>query len=79
MIKIKYNAPVVLTFSLISLLALIIGNITDGYSTSLIFCVYRAPLTDPLFYLRLFTHVLGHADWQHYFSNIMYILLFGPI
>lgn len=79
MIKIKYNAPVVLTFSLISLLALIIGNITDGYSTSLIFCVYRAPLTDPLFYLRLFTHVLGHADWQHYFSNIMYILLLGPI
>ena len=79
MIKIKYNAPVILSFSLLSLLVLLIGNWTDGYSTSLLFCVYRAPLTDPLFYLRLFTHVLGHASWPHYFSNIMYILLLGPI
>lgn len=79
MIKIKYNAPVILSFSLIALLVLILGNLTDGYATSLLFCVYRAPLTDPLFYLRLFTHVLGHASWPHYFSNIMYILLLGPI
>ena len=79
MIRIKYNAPVILSFSLISLLVLLIGNWTNGYSTSLLFCVYRAPLTDPLFYVRLFTHVLGHSSWQHYFSNMMYILLLGPI
>ncbi len=79
MIRIKYNAPVILSFSLISLVVLVVGNLTDGYTTSLLFCVYRAPLTDPLFYVRLFTHVLGHASWSHYFSNIMYILLLGPI
>lgn len=79
MIRIKYNAPVILSFSLLSLLALLVGNWTGGYSTSLLFCVYRAPLTDPLFYVRLFTHILGHSNWQHYFSNVMYILLLGPI
>lgn len=79
MIKIKYNAPVILSFSLVALAALILGNITGGSTTSLLFCIYRAPLSDPLFYLRLFTHVLGHANWSHYFSNIMYILLLGPI
>jgi len=78
-IKIKYNAPVVLSFSLIALLVLILSSVTDAGLTSLLFCVYRAPLTDPLFYVRLFTHVLGHGSWAHYFSNIMYILLLGPM
>ena len=79
MIKIKYNAPVILSFSLISLLVLLLGIFTGGRSTTLLFCIYRAPWTDPLLYLRLFTHVLGHANWNHYFSNVMYILLLGPI
>jgi GlpG protein len=79
MIKIKYNSPVILSFALISLLVLILGNITGGASTSTFFCVYRSSWADPLTYLRLFTHVLGHADWAHYFSNMMYILLLGPI
>lgn len=41
MIRIKYNAPVILSFSLISLVVLVVGNLTDGYTTSLLFCVYR--------------------------------------
>ena len=79
MIKIKYNAPVVLTFSLLSLAVLLIGFLTGSYSTRLLFCVYRSSWTDPFAYIRVFTHVLGHADWSHYFSNVMYILLLGPI
>src|SRR5690606_9401587 len=27
----------------------------------------------------LFTHILGHANWQHLISNFMLILLLGPI
>ena len=36
-------------------------------------------MSDPTLYLRLFTHVLGHANWAHYFGNFMMILLLGPI
>ncbi len=35
--------------------------------------------TNPLHYLRLGTHVLGHADLGHLFSNLIFILLLGPI
>lgn len=78
-IKITYNSPVVLSFTLLSLAALIIGFITGGKSTMLLFSVYRAPLSDPLMYLRMFTHVLGHADISHYMGNFTVILLVGPM
>ena len=77
-LRIQYNAPVVLTFSLLSLGALIFGMLTGGGSTRLLFCVYRAPLTDPLTYVRMFTHVLGHANYTHFIGNIMLLLVIGP-
>ena len=76
---IQYNSPVVLTFSLLSLGALLLGELTGGASTGLLFCVYRSPLTDPLTYVRLFTHVLGHASGEHYSGNMMLLLLTGPM
>lgn len=27
----------------------------------------------------MFTHVLGHADWNHFRNNFIYILLVGPM
>jgi membrane associated rhomboid family serine protease len=30
-------------------------------------------------FLRLFTHILGHANWDHLLGNFMLILLIGPI
>lgn len=77
--KIQYNAPVTLTFAVVSLLVLALGVITGGRTTALLFCVYRSPLSDPLTYVRLFGHVLGHADLNHYFSNMLLFLLLGPI
>ncbi|MDE6591555.1 MAG: rhomboid family intramembrane serine protease [Oscillospiraceae bacterium] len=78
-IKITYNSPVVLSFTLLSLAALITERLTGGRATGLLFSVYRAPLSDPLTYLRLFTHVLGHADISHYMGNFTVILLVGPM
>lgn len=43
-----------------------------------VFCVYRSSLADPLTYLRLFTHVLGHAGYSHYMGNMLLLLLVGP-
>lgn len=77
--RIHYNSPVILTFALLSLCALILGDLTNMQSTRLVFSVYRGRLTDPLFYVRLFGHVLGHVDWEHFLNNFLVILLVGPM
>lgn len=77
--RIHYNSPVILTFTLASFVALLSGQVTGGASTALLFSVYRAPLTDPLFYVRLVGHVLGHISMEHFFNNFVVILLIGPI
>ena len=74
---IHYNAPVVLSFSMIALIVLGLDFLTGGATTMKYFCVYRSSFSDPLTYLRLFTHVLGHADYAHYISNIMLMLVIG--
>ncbi len=77
---IKYNAPVTLTFSLICFIALILGFMTGNSTTNLIFSVHPNLVTsDPLAWLRLFTHVLGHAGWDHLLGNLSFLLLLGPI
>lgn len=77
--KVNYNSPVILSFFFLSLFSLILGYFTNGTSTRLLFTTYRAPLLDPLMYIRLVTHVLGHANVEHFFSNMLIILLVGPI
>jgi len=77
--KLKYNSPVILTFALISFVALILNMITNGASNKLLFSVYRFQMTDPLGYLRLFSHVLGHVNFEHFSSNMLLFLLTGPL
>ena len=77
-LRIRYNAPVVLTFALLALAALALGWLTRGWTTLHLFSVYRAPLTDPLTYVRMVGHVLGHADYAHYMGNMMLLLVVGP-
>ena len=77
-LKITFNAPVVLVFALISLIATILNMMTDGKSNELVFMTYHSPLSDPLTYVRFFTHVLGHQGFEHYIGNMAYILLLGP-
>ena len=38
---IRFNAPVILTFALLALLALLLGNWTDGATTYRYFSVYQ--------------------------------------
>ena len=77
--RIRYNAPVVLTFALISLAALVLNGLTGGWVNAHLFSVYRSSPSDPLFYVRLFGHVLGHANWAHYSNNMVLLLLTGPM
>lgn len=78
-LKITYNSPVVLTFALISLIALIANYLTAGVSNQLLFVTRSGSLLNPMFYLRLFTHVLGHADFAHFTGNMLLFLLLGPM
>ena len=77
-VTIQYNAPVTLTFALLSLLALLLGRITGGWTAQNLFVVFRAPLTDLLTYPRLFLHVLGHTDFASCAASIVMILVVGP-
>ena len=76
--KFSYNAPVALTFALISLGALVANYFTAGWVNHALFSVYRSSLTDPLTYFRFFGHVLGHSGYAHYIGNMVLILVLGP-
>ncbi len=80
--KITYNAPVTLTFSLVAALVLAADSLLH---TNLIPTIFSIPgrggfdFGSPFQYVRLFTHVIGHVDWSHLLSNFAFVLLLGPI
>ena len=79
-LKLTYNSPVILTFSVICLITLLIDMLTRGGSNRLLFVCYgHANLLDPLTYLRMFSYVFGHASFAHFAGNITMLLLVGPI
>lgn len=73
------NAPAILIFAGICVIVRFLDMITGGGSNRALFSVYSSSLADPLTYVRCFTHVLGHADWNHLINNMMYILILGPM
>ena len=83
--RIKYNSPVVLTFALLSTIVLLFsgGTPTDGTAPGELikaFTVFPSfDFSNPLDYFRLFSHTLGHGDWQHLIGNMSLILVIGPI
>ena len=77
-LRITFNSPFVLSFALACAAVTLLGAVSGESSNALLFSTYAAPLTDPLMYIRLFTHVLGHAGFAHLVGNMAYILLLGP-
>lgn len=78
-LKVTFNAPVVLTFVAICVLASGLNYLTNGVTNAMIFVTYHSPLNAPMTYVRFFTHVMGHANWEHLIGNMSYILLLGPM
>ena len=77
--RLHYNAPVILTYTVLAFAATIFIALQPGIAQTL-FAVYTNPAgLDPLFLLRLFTHVLGHINIEHFAGNFMLILLIGPM
>ena len=77
--QLQYNSIVILTFFFLSLIALILKYLTKDKSNKYIFSTYPSSLANPLTYIRLFTHILGHENWNHFMNNFLYILLIGPM
>ena len=76
--RIQYNSPLILTFALVAFAAAGVCTLWPDRG-HFFFSVYKTSFLDPFFYMRLFTHVLGHTDLSHYFSNFLIILLVGPM
>ncbi len=79
-IQISINAPFILAFAGLGLVAMILHAFTGGQSTSYFFELGGTfQFSDPSFYLKWLLHPLGHASWTHYFGNFTLILLVGPL
>ncbi len=75
--KIRYNAPVILTYALLALACLTLPvSKAIGINLS---SPGRLAFSNPEFYFRLVSYVLVHANWTHFMGNIMIILLVGPL
>lgn len=78
--RIRYNAPVTLTFTLAAGLILLLSATLVPGLTGAWFST-PAPFHSSRFqdYFKLVSHPLGHASLDHYISNFSFILLLGPI
>jgi len=80
--RIKYNAPTVLTFTLLCALILLLSRTLAPNLTENWFVVPgRGSFRVGSFrnWITLFTHIMGHADLSHLIGNFTLILLIGPM
>lgn len=80
--KIRYNAPTVLTFTIICALIMLLSETLLLNLNMFLFTVPGKGQFNPSSirnWLTLFTHVLGHANWTHLAGNLTIILLIGPM
>lgn len=82
--KIRYNAPVTLTFAISAFLIFFIDEVVfkSVDFTEYLFAVggrQDFSFISPLSIFTMVSHVLGHGSWSHLIGNLSYLLLLGPI
>jgi len=75
----QYNFKVILSYFFICVIVLFLNHLTKGKSNLQFFSSGRGSIFNPLTYIRMFTHILGHSNWNHLKNNFLYIFLIGPI
>jgi GlpG protein len=77
--KISNNAPVTLGFAFVSFVQILVASLTHGAGTSL----FVSPHTFDFFSIQSWfasvLHVVGHANFEHFSGNILFIMLLGPM
>jgi membrane associated rhomboid family serine protease len=78
--RLKYNAPAVLTFAFICAGVLLLNQFLFPHLIDKWFCVPgKQGFSFPRNIVNLFTHAIGHAGWDHLIGNFSIILLVGPM
>lgn len=86
-IRFTYNAPVTLTFVLLTAAIFFIDSfLLHGKAAEVFLSAPPCPKAEGGFnpsnvfhYVRLFVHVLGHTTLNHLIGNLSFILLLGPL
>lgn len=75
-----YNAPVVLTFVILSLVLLGVDTLLGGTLSAQYFVAPATfQLSAPASWTGSALHILGHAGMSHWMGNMTFILLLGPL
>ncbi len=80
-LKIRYNAPLTLTFAIIASILVLVDQLLNTHFIPTYFMVPGKGIfntSDPIDWITLFTHTLGHSGWNHLLSNMALLLLLGP-
>jgi len=88
--RIKYNAPTILTFTLLCALVLVLSrtfltSLDENGENLFIKNWFAVPgrgdfrIGSLRNLVSLLTHVMGHGNWSHFISNFTVILLIGPM
>jgi membrane associated rhomboid family serine protease len=80
--RIKYNAPTVLSFALLSALVLLLSRtLAPGLAENWFMVPGRGGFSAGSLksWVSVLTHAMGHANWSHLISNFSVILLVGPM
>lgn len=78
--KLTYNCPVVLTYAAICLALVLVDMLTQGWlNANVMICRGHPSWLNPMTYVRCVTYFFGHSGWSHYASNMLLMLLVGPV
>lgn len=78
--KISFNSPAVLIFTLIASAVLMVNEwVVPGFTAQNFTNTGRFDFGNLMDYFRLVSHAIGHANWEHLVGNFSFILLIGPI
>ena len=86
-LKIRYNAPVTLTFGLLCIGVYILNYVTSGSSDMVPNSIMQSffvlnpnfSLSNPFDYFRTLSYTFGHASSGHIMGNMSLLLLIAPI
>lgn len=77
--KIKYNSPVVLTFTLLAVGLYFLNTLLVNALDPILVLQPTFDTSLPSNYLAIFTYTLGHANIEHLLGNMSLFLILGPI
>ncbi len=76
--KIKFNSPVILTYSLVCVAVFFLDKAVAG-GLMQYFTLGHVTLSNPVSLVTLVSHIAGHVNLEHLLGNLTFILLLGPI